>query len=171
LDINEGMRAVARTKSDFIEWRYGQAGNLPFSDNRFDRVISQFGLMFFDNRQAAIQEMMRVLKPGGRLAIAVRDTLDNTPGYAAVTQLLKRLFGVSVADAMRAPFCLGKIEDLDTLFTAANLNVEIQTHPGTAKFPSLESWMYTDIKGWTLASIIDDAQFELLLNEAKISLK
>ncbi len=46
-------------------------------------------------------------------------------------------------------------------------NIEIKTYTGTARFPSLESWMYTDVKGWTLAGMIDDVQFQALLKEAK----
>ena len=167
LDINEGMLELARRKAPHVDWRQGRAESLPFSDNTFDAVISQFGLMFFDNRQAAIKEMVRVLHPGGRLAIAVWDSLENTPGYAAVTGLLQRLFGAEVADALRAPYVLGDKASLRAPFGGAGLtDLTIKTYQGTARFPSLDSWMYTDVKGWTLASILDDAQFNLLRKEA-----
>jgi ubiquinone/menaquinone biosynthesis C-methylase UbiE len=71
LDINEGMLTVARRVSPRVEWRAGAAEALPFEAESFDAVLSQFGLMFFDDRRAAIREMQRVLKPGGRLAVAV----------------------------------------------------------------------------------------------------
>jgi hypothetical protein len=41
---------------------------------------------------------------------------------------------------------------------------------GTARFPSIESWMHTDVKGWTLADLIDDAQYSELLRAAKTEL-
>jgi ubiquinone/menaquinone biosynthesis C-methylase UbiE len=168
LDVNEGMLAVAREKSSGIEWQHGRAEDLPFPDDSFDRVVSQFGLMFFDDRHAAIQEMSRVLRPGGRLVVAVWDTLENTPGYMAVTRMLQRLFGDAVAESIRAPYVLGATQILGTLFTGVGLvEVDIQTHKGTARFPSLEAWMYTDVKGWTLAGVLDDAQFELLLEEGE----
>src|SRR5688500_16775452 len=63
LDINEGMLAVAAQKAPHIDWRQGQAEALPFEDGTFDAVVSQFGLMFFDDRAAAIREMRRVLRP------------------------------------------------------------------------------------------------------------
>ncbi len=172
LDINEGMLAVARRKASTIEWRHGRAESLPFSDHTFDAVISQFGLMFFEDQEVAIQEMVRVLRPGGRLAIAVWDSLDNTPGYAAVTKLLQRLFGDQAADALRAPYELGDTQVLHSMFTGVGLeDLMIETHQGTARFPSLETWMYTDVKGWTLASILDDSQFKVLLREAKRELQ
>ncbi len=172
LDINEGMLSVARTKAAGIAWRHGKAESLPFPDNVFDAVVSQFGLMFFEDRRAAIMEMVRVLRPEGRLAIAVWDSLENTPGYAAVTNLLQRLFGDEAADALRAPYVLGDTQVLAALFAGAGLaDVRIKTIEGTARFPSLDSWMYTDVKGWTLASVLDDDQFELLLREAKQELQ
>lgn len=172
LDINEGMLAVARKKSDAIEWRHGKAESLPFPDEHFDRVVCQFALMFFDERRAAIREMTRVLRPGGRMAVAVWDSLENTPGYAAVSSLLQRLFGEEAAESIRAPYNLGDVQVLQSIFTGNGLSdLEIMTHQGTARFPSLESWMFTDIKGWTLAGLIDDDQFQLLLGEARKELR
>lgn len=168
LDINEGMLAVARRKSQTIEWKQAPAERLPFASDQFDMVVSQFGLMFFDNRQAAVREMRRVLVPGGQLTVAVWGRLEQTPGYAAASRLLQRLFGNSAADSIRAPYNLGEPELLKTLFADDGLeNIEIKTLTGTARFPSLESWMYTDVKGWTLAGMIDDVQFQDLLREAK----
>jgi len=43
----------------------------------------------------------------------------------------------------------------------------VTTRKGTARFPSIKAWMQTDVKGWTLADMIDDAQFARLLDEAK----
>ncbi len=172
IDINDGMLAVAERKNPNIEWRQGRAESLPFSDQSFDVVISQFGLMFFENRRAAVEEMVRVLQPNGRLTIAVWDSLDNTPGYAAVTKLLKRLFGDDVADALRMPYILGDKKVLHSLFSGNGLvDVTITTYQGMAHFPSIESWMFTDVKGWTLANILDDEMFDLLLREAKRELR
>ena len=44
--------------------------------------VSQFGLMFFEDRRAALAEMWRVLRPGGRLVVAVWDAAERSPGYA-----------------------------------------------------------------------------------------
>ena len=171
LDVNKGMLAVARKKSPEIEWKHGQAESLPFDDNSFDAVVSQFALMFFENRAKAIAEIIRVLRPGGKLAIAVWDSLDNTPGYAAAVNLLQRLFGDEAANGIRAPYNLGDVDNLRALFQQPSLkDVQIDTQPGFARFPSIESWMFTDIKGWVLADKIDDQQYTILLKEAKTEL-
>lgn len=165
------MLAVARRKVPEIKWEHGKAEALPYDDAQFDAVVSQFGLMFFEDRAAAIREMTRVLKPGGNLVIAVWDSLENTPGYAAMVALLQRLFGDEIADGLRAPFVLGDKTQLHPLFDVPGLEqVDILTLEGYARFPSLESWVHTDIKGWTLADQINDAQYTQLLNEAQTAL-
>jgi SAM-dependent methyltransferase len=166
LDRNDGMLAVARRKAPEIEWRQGRAEALPFADGRFDAVVSQFGLMFFEDRVLALAEMWRVLKPGGRLALAVWDALERTPGYAAMTALLQRLFGERIADALRVPYALGDPEALAALAAQAGIPAEVTTRKGTARFPSIDAWVHTDVKGWTLADMIDDGQYRLLQQEA-----
>jgi len=171
IDRNDGMLAVARRKAPEIEWRQGQAEALPFAAARFDAVVSQFGLMFFEDRVLALAEMWRVLKPGGRLAVAVWDALERTPGYAAMTALLQRLFGERIADALRAPYTLGDPEALAALAAQAGIPAEVTTRGGTARFPSIEAWVHTDVKGWTLADMIDDAQYRLLQQAAPRALQ
>ena len=168
LDLNEGMLAVARRKAPAIAWRQGRAEALPFDDGSFDAVISQFGLMFFADRVAALREMRRVARPGGRLAVAVWDALDRSPGYAAMAELLRRLFGDEVAGALHAPFALGDRRALAALFAEAGMpGAAVATHVGTARFPSIASWVHTDVRGWTLADALDDAQYAQLLAEAE----
>ena len=172
LDVNDGMLAVARKKAPEVVWIEGAAESLPFDDAGFDAVVCQFGLMFFADRPAALREMMRVLRPGGRLAVAVWDRLDRTPGYAAMTSLLQRLFGDDVAASLHAPYALGEIALLQSLFDKAGVaDIAIATHVGTARFPSIQQWVYTDVKGWTASDQIDDAGFDLLVAEAERELQ
>ena len=167
LDVNEGMLAVARQKAPAINWKVGPAESLPFAADRFDRVLSQFGLMFFENPTKAIAEMGRVLRPGGALAVAVWDTLEATPGYAAMAQILDELFGPQAARSLQAPYALGDKEKLTGLFSDAGMkNISVNTVTGKARFSSIESWIYTDIKGWTLADVIDGERYQRLLRHA-----
>jgi SAM-dependent methyltransferase len=53
-----------------IEWLEGTAEGLPFPDASFDIVLSQYAHMFSPQPEAAAREMLRVLKPGGRIAFA-----------------------------------------------------------------------------------------------------
>ncbi len=172
LDCNDGMLEVARRHDPEVDWVYGAAEDLPFDDAGFDVVVSQFGLMFFDDRAKALSEMWRVLKPGGRLAVAVWDGQGNTPGYRAMTSLLRELFGDEAADALHAPYCLGDTGQLAGLFRDAGIDgAKIETVPGRAAFPSIDAWVHTDIRGWTLADMIDDDQYERLRREARGALK
>lgn len=167
VDVNPGMLAVARRQAADIDWREARAEALPFEDGRFDAVLCQFGLMFFDDRVAALREMRRVLRPGGRLAIAVWDSMQRAPGYAAMSGLLRRLFGGEIAGALHAPYSLGDRAALAALLAAAGLaKAEVRTVDGVARFASIADWVRTDIKGWTLADRIDDEQLARLQDEA-----
>lgn len=167
LDPNEGMLRVASRIEDGIEWRPGRAEALPFEDGAFDAVLSQFALMFFEDPADALREMARVTRPGGRIVVAVWDRLGNVPGYAAVVALLEELFGERTADALRMPFAMGDPAALRALFASAGLtDADLTTHVGRARFPSLSSWMYTQVRGWTLSEEIDDDAFERLLTAA-----
>src|SRR5262245_2526087 len=171
IDLNEGMLDLARRKRPALEWRLGRAEDLPFAADSFDCVVSQFGLMFFEDQRVALNEMLRVLRPGGNLAIAVWDGLEPCPGLATHTDLLHSLFGDRAANALRVPFNLGDRQRLSLFAEAGFTNVSITTLTGTARFPSIRSWIQTDIKGWTLADMIDDVQYELLLKEAEKNLQ
>ena len=169
LDANPEMLAVARRKQAPVEWRDGRAESLPFADASFDAVVSQFGLMFFDDRVAALREMRRVLRPGGRLAVAVCDALANSPGYAALAALLERLFGTRVANAFRAPFVLGDVRALRALCVDAGIaDATVAQHQGTVRFKSIDALVSTERACvWTLGGLLDDAQFEHLRREAQ----
>lgn len=172
LDRNAGMLEVARRLGPGIEWREAMAEKIPFDEGSFDAVTCQFGLMFFEGRAEALAEMMRVLRPGGSVAVAVWDSLDRTPGYRAMVALLQRLFGEETAILLRAPFVLGESHELRSLFTSAGIpDATIATLVGEARFPSLEAWVRTDVKGWTLADAIDDAQYAELEKAAQKELR
>lgn len=171
VDPNEGMLRVARDTAPALDWRPGRAEALPFDSGSFDAVLSQFALMFFEAPADGIREMARVARPGGRITVAVWDRIEASPGYSALADLLGRLFGDWAAGALRAPFAMGEPGRLRDLFARGGLpRAEVRTRVGRARFPSLRSWMHTDVRGWTLSEDIDDAQFERLVDEAEAEL-
>ncbi|MEQ8330393.1 MAG: methyltransferase domain-containing protein [Longimicrobiales bacterium] len=149
VDPNPGMLTVAGRLSVGIRWVEGAAEDLPAEDASFDRVVSQFGMMFFTDRRAAIEEMLRVLVPGGRLAVAVWGSLDDTPAYARAVGLLDRMAGPDAANALRAPFVMGDRAGLEDLMRQAGAaDVRGITRTGRARFPGLRAMVEADLRGW-----------------------
>jgi demethylmenaquinone methyltransferase/2-methoxy-6-polyprenyl-1,4-benzoquinol methylase len=75
VDISEGMLNVGKEKikklnlTDKIELQVADAEHLPFADNYFDAITVGFGVRNFENIEAGLKDMLRVLKPGGDLVI------------------------------------------------------------------------------------------------------
>ena len=170
LDAGRGMLAVAKRMAPSVEWQEGAAESLPYDDASFDAVLCQFGLMFFQDRQGALREMARVLKPGGRLAVAVWESLENSEAYPLEVALLEQLAGKEAADALRAPFVLGNRGDLSALFQPSGLeDIEIATLHGTARFPSIRTMVEADLRGWlpVMGVVLDDTLIERILAESE----
>jgi SAM-dependent methyltransferase len=172
LDASPEMLAVARRLNCAIEWIEGRAEALPLGDASVDAVVSQFGLMFFDDRVAALREMWRVLRRGGALAVAVCDAVETSPGYAALADLLQRLFGHSVADAFRAPFVIGNAALLRTFADEAGvIDAGVVRRSASVRFASIDALVSSERACiWTLGGLLDDAQFEHLLREARAAM-
>ncbi|HSE32363.1 MAG TPA: methyltransferase domain-containing protein [Pyrinomonadaceae bacterium] len=174
LDPVGGMLAVARHLAPNVQWLQGIAESLPFADQYFDAAVSQFGLMFFKDREQALCEMVRVIVPDGRLAIAVWDSLDHIPAYAAAVEVLDRNAGKQAADALRAPFVLGDRKELASLFDAARITeAQIATEKGTARFPSIRAMVEADLRGWlpVMGVFLAEDQIEAILTEAETALR
>src|SRR5918995_1416849 len=66
----EAGRAKAQAEGVDVEWREGDAEDLPFEDGHFDRVLSTFGHMFAPRHQRTAAEMTRVCRRGGVIVTA-----------------------------------------------------------------------------------------------------
>jgi ubiquinone/menaquinone biosynthesis C-methylase UbiE len=121
LDINPSMLEVACRQfsrhCDEIDWREGRAESLPFSNNEFDLVTCQQGLQFF-NQPTAAREMHRVLRPKGRAAIAVWQSLDQNPFYQIMFSTIASVFGIPMAEVAK-PFSYGDPDELKSLLVGA----------------------------------------------------
>jgi SAM-dependent methyltransferase len=68
-ELFDAGRARAEAEGVELEWVEADAENLPFEDDSFDVVISSIGVMFAPHHQAAADELVRVCKPGGKIAL------------------------------------------------------------------------------------------------------
>src|SRR5207237_10442616 len=66
------------------------AGALPFRTGCFDAVVCRLGVMFFADPVAALRDMLRVLVPGGRLALAVWYGSESNPFFQVPLQVAAR---------------------------------------------------------------------------------
>src|SRR2546423_13409575 len=92
------------------------AALLPSPADTFDAVVSRFGVMFFPSPVDGVREMLRVLKPGRKLTLAVWHFADNNPFHYVVAQVIER-FVVSPPTAPDAPDAFrfagrGKLRDV-----------------------------------------------------------
>jgi SAM-dependent methyltransferase len=89
------MVAAARRAADHLGLRNVQfdvaaADPLPFPDDTFDAVVSRFGVMFFPSPVDAVREMLRVLKPGRTLALAVWHFANRNPFFYALQRVVEQ---------------------------------------------------------------------------------
>jgi SAM-dependent methyltransferase len=174
LDLSPEMLAVAARLSPALRWQQGSGEALSFPDQSFDAVVSQFGLMFFPDPVAGLREMMRVLAPGGRLAVAVWGSLADTPAYAAEVALVERLAGREAADALRAPFVLGHPKRMAELCAAAGIEgARVALRPGHGRFPSIRTMVEVDVRDWLriVGITLDQDLIETILRESETALR
>lgn len=140
VDIADGMLAAARELAGEeklnIDYRRGDAESLPFADDSFDAVISTFGVMFAPDQEAAIAELARVCKPGGRLAIAAW-LPDSTP--VKQRQLMIPFMPAPPADAPKppSPFNWGDPQWLKTTL-GADFDLACEADVTMVRYPSAD---------------------------------
>ena len=108
LDITPAMLEDARENASIagveaIDWEQGDATDLPFDDDRFDVALSCVGHMFANPPEAAATELLRVTRPGGRIAFTSWTPRSVVPAMAKVVQE----YLPSDPDAPAPPFLWG----------------------------------------------------------------
>jgi ubiquinone/menaquinone biosynthesis C-methylase UbiE len=95
IDPAPEMVDAARRATDHLGLRNAQfevasAERLPFPADTFDAVVSRFGVMFVPSPVEAVREMLRVLKPGRKLALAVWDFAERNPFFYALQRVIEK---------------------------------------------------------------------------------
>ena len=151
LDSDPGMISVAsalplKNTGPVPEWHCASAQDLPFPAQSFDVVLCLQGLQLFPDHVAALREMVRVLRPGGRLLITIWCSLDYCKGYEAMVIALEdRSIN---ATAARKPFSLGNEDLLWQSCKAAGLsNISIRIEQKLAQFSSAVAFLNAISRG------------------------
>jgi ubiquinone/menaquinone biosynthesis C-methylase UbiE len=98
-EMVEAARAEAQRRGlTNMQFQQCAADSLPFPDNSFEVVVSRLGVMFFPDPLAAFAEMLRVLRPNGRLAFAVWGKSDVNPFCYLVTRVMDQHLKSAAAD-------------------------------------------------------------------------
>ena len=93
--------------------------------------------------------MFRVMKPGGRLAIAVWNSIENNPAYGDIIAVLDEQVSTAAGDALRLPYSLGDPDEvINMLAKVGFIDIKFETRKEQAKFPSSRTMVEADLRGW-----------------------
>jgi SAM-dependent methyltransferase len=171
LDLNGAMLTVARRREPAVDWRQGDACDLPFADGSFDVVVCQSALMFLPDRAGALREMARVVASGGTVAVQVWRGLDAQPAYGPLVAVAARHAGPEAVRLLGSYWSLGDPDAVRALFEAAGLEVAaVRDRTGTARFPSLDALVRTEVESTPLVERISDEVYRAILADAREAL-
>ena len=168
LDLNEAMLTVARRVRPDLDWRQGDATSLPFPDASFDVALCQSGLMFVQDPAVAVNELARVVRPGGRVAAQVWSSLDRQTAIHPLADAVARHAGPDAVDLISTYFRLGNRAQLTGLFPQAGLRViDVRTLPATVRAPTVDDYITTEIESTPLIDRISDDIYRRIRAEAR----
>ncbi|WP_095012152.1 class I SAM-dependent methyltransferase [Tsuneonella mangrovi] len=142
-DLNQPMLDYAAKKLEgagALEFVAADACDLPFEDSQFDAVVCQFGIMFYPDRQASYEEVLRVLNPGGKYLFSVWNSWSENPFAEIAYEVGAEFVPHNPPSFYKVPF---SYNDVDTIREALDLagfgnsEVEIQHHTQTLSDPGL----------------------------------
>ena len=111
-DLIAAASVRARAEGLNIDYRVGDAENLPFGDGEFDAVISTFGVMFASRPQLAATELARVCREGGRIALT---TWLPDSNVAKIFAIMQRFMAPLPSTAPPSPFEWGRVDRIREL--------------------------------------------------------
>src|SRR5437588_807503 len=111
LDFSAEMIAIAKKMFPRIEFRQGDAQNLPFPDASFDRVVANFALLHLADPERACAEAARVLKPGGKFGFTTWAKISENPFMKLVDDAIQAHANLDVDLPPGPPFYLFETEN------------------------------------------------------------
>jgi ubiquinone/menaquinone biosynthesis C-methylase UbiE len=158
-DLIDAARASAATQLS-IDFQVADAEALPFENKTFDAAISTFGIMFVSRPDAAADELSRVCKPGGRIALA---TWPSDGTIAGLFKVMKSYMPAPASPAAPSPFEWGSKERVQQLL-GASFDLRFETGTTVLRVPSGEAVWDLFVSGYgptkALASSLDSQRQE-----------
>jgi SAM-dependent methyltransferase len=116
-----------------IETKVMDGENLQLEDGTYDAVISRVGLIYFPDQQKALKEMLRVLKPGGKVAAIVYSTPEKNKFFSVPVSIIRNRAKLPPPlPGQPGPFSLGAPGVIENAFTQAgfkNVKSELVDSP------------------------------------------
>lgn len=134
-ELFEHARHRAAEAGVEIEWVEGDAQDLPFADASFDRVISTFGAMFAPDHHRAAAELVRVCRPGGRIAMATWAS----DGFAGGLFKQMGAFMPAPPPGVQPPALWGVDAHIEEAFGAAGTTPHIERETVDFLFPTIDA--------------------------------
>lgn len=121
-----------------IETKVMDGENLTVPDSTFDAVISRVGLIYFPDQQRALKEMLRVLKPGGKVAAIVYSTPDKNKFFSVPVSIIRNRAKLPPPlPGQPGPFSLGAEGVIEKAFIQAGfINVRSVLVDSPLNFPA-----------------------------------
>ena len=149
VDAAEGMVRAAQTKAEKeglsnVHFRVMPAERLDFEEKTFHRVVCRFGVMLFQDSLKGLKEMLRVLKPGGRVAVAVWGNADSLPSFRWHHQAFESRLPKEQLPPLDKVASLGDPVALHQLMTQAGFqDVEVENRQVEYHFDSIDHYWNT----------------------------
>lgn len=146
VDAAEGMVKVANKKIvaealDHITFYTMSAEKLSYADDTFDRALSRFGVMLFEDPLQGVKEMRRVLKPMGRFALAVWSTPETMRTLYWTYEVFKGRIPEEKYPPLAKVTSLGKAGVMEALLTEAGFSsVSIEAKSFNYDFASFDAY-------------------------------
>jgi len=119
--VEASQRKVRREKLKGITHSLMRAEALGFQDNTFDRVVSRFGVMLFEDPLGGLREMARVLRTGGRMVFSVWSSFERVPAASIPFRLLVKQFPENERPPEPRMASLGQTGKIEALLLDAGL--------------------------------------------------
>jgi SAM-dependent methyltransferase len=145
-DMLDVARATPAPATPVIDWHPGDATSLPFDDEQYDVVTCQMGLMFMEDRIAALAEMRRVLVPGGRVVINAPGTIQAP--FALMEQAIVEHISADLGGFVRVVFSLPDPAAVADLLRAGGLrDIDVRASTVTLRLaaPADFLWQYINL--------------------------